>query len=102
MGRIAEEYADFIWLTSDNPRSEPPEAILDEIEAGLSSGAPFVRISDRREAIRQAVAWAQSGDLLVIAGKGHENYQILADRTIPFDDMKVAAEALEDRRHGRL
>lgn len=102
MGEIAEKYADYIWLTSDNPRSEPPESILDEIREGLSANAPLERIVDRKEAIRRAVAGAGTGDLLVIAGKGHENYQIFADRTIHFDDLEVAAEALEDRRHGRL
>jgi UDP-N-acetylmuramoyl-L-alanyl-D-glutamate--2,6-diaminopimelate ligase len=102
MGKIAEKYADMIVLTSDNPRSEPPEQIIDQIEAALSTTTRYERICDRRDAIRRAISLAKAGELVVIAGKGHETYQIFADRTIHFDDLEVAAEALEDKYHGRL
>lgn len=102
MGGIAEDYSDRTIITSDNPRSEDPAGIIREIEAGLSDHANAESIVDRREAIRRAIYLAQSGDLVIIAGKGHETYQQFADRTIHFDDAEVAAEALEDKRHGRL
>ena len=102
MGKIAEKYADMIVLTSDNPRSEPPEQIIDEIEAALSPTARYERICDRRDAIRRAISLAEAGELVVIAGKGHETYQIFPDRIIHFDDVEVATEALEDKSYGRL
>jgi UDP-N-acetylmuramoyl-L-alanyl-D-glutamate--2,6-diaminopimelate ligase len=98
MGEAAARLADVVIVTSDNPRSEDPRAIVAEIEAGVkkaSGGAgDHATILDRREAIASALARARSGDLVVIAGKGHETYQILRDRTIPFDDRVVAREAL--------
>jgi UDP-N-acetylmuramoyl-L-alanyl-D-glutamate--2,6-diaminopimelate ligase len=98
MGEAAARLSDFVVVTSDNPRSEDPLAIVAEIEAGVKkvSGGweRHDTISDRREAIASALARAQPGDLVVIAGKGHETYQILRDRTIPFDDRVVAREAL--------
>jgi len=98
MGAVAARLADAVVLTSDNPRSERPEAILAEIEAGVRGGRASVRtIVDRREAIREAVAACAAGDALLIAGKGHETYQIVGDRTLPFDDREVAAEALRGR-----
>ncbi|MGE5598997.1 MAG: UDP-N-acetylmuramoyl-L-alanyl-D-glutamate--2,6-diaminopimelate ligase [Bacteroidota bacterium] len=106
MGRVAAAYADLIFVTSDNPRSEDPAAIIAEIEAGLRAAGKrpgeYRLIADRSLAIRAAVAAAASDDLVVIAGKGHETYQIFADRTIHFDDREVAAAAMEDRRHGLL
>ena len=99
MGAAAVRGADLVFLTSDNPRSEDPRAILSEIEAG-TGGASHVRtIVDRAEAIDAAVAAAGEGDALLIAGKGHETYQVLGDRTIPFDDRQVARRALESRGH---
>jgi UDP-N-acetylmuramoyl-L-alanyl-D-glutamate--2,6-diaminopimelate ligase len=92
MGRIASELADVAIVTSDNPRSEEPQAIIDEILAGIA-GAVEVE-PDRRAAIEQAVATAEAGDVVVIAGKGHEQGQEFADRKIPFDDREVAREAL--------
>jgi UDP-N-acetylmuramoyl-L-alanyl-D-glutamate--2,6-diaminopimelate ligase len=92
MGRAASELADYTIVTSDNPRSEDPQAILDEILPGVSG--PHRVVVDRAEAIRHAVAEAQPGDLVVIAGKGHETYQIFADQTIHFDDREVARELL--------
>jgi UDP-N-acetylmuramoyl-L-alanyl-D-glutamate--2,6-diaminopimelate ligase len=96
MGRIAATLADRIWLTSDNPRSEDPVAILDEIAAGVIP-VPcdgYARDPDRREAIRQALDWARPGDTVVIAGKGHEPYQIIGSQVLPFDDRLVAKELL--------
>jgi UDP-N-acetylmuramoyl-L-alanyl-D-glutamate--2,6-diaminopimelate ligase len=91
MGRIASDLADVAIVTSDNPRSEEPEAIIAEILEG--AGDAEVE-PDRREAIARAVAAAGEGDVVVIAGKGHEQGQQFADRTIPFDDREVAREAL--------
>jgi UDP-N-acetylmuramoyl-L-alanyl-D-glutamate--2,6-diaminopimelate ligase len=92
MGRIATELADLAIVTSDNPRSEEPEAIIAEILEGAGAEADVE--PDRREAIAKAVAAAGEGDVVVIAGKGHEQGQQFADRTIPFDDREVAREAL--------
>jgi UDP-N-acetylmuramoyl-L-alanyl-D-glutamate--2,6-diaminopimelate ligase len=92
MGRIASELADVVIVTSDNPRSEEPDAIIDEIVAG-TVGEVEVE-SDRREAIARAIELAEDGDVVVIAGKGHEQGQQFADRTLPFDDRDVAREAL--------
>lgn len=98
MGEAAARLGDLVVLTSDNPRSENPLAILAEIEGGVkkayTGSERHVTISDRREAIGAALARARPGDLVVIAGKGHERYQILRDRTIPFDDRVVAREGL--------
>jgi UDP-N-acetylmuramoyl-L-alanyl-D-glutamate--2,6-diaminopimelate ligase len=92
MGRIATELADLAIVTSDNPRSEEPEAIIAEILEG--AGEAEVE-SDRREAIAQAIGAAAEGDVVVIAGKGHEQGQQFAERTIPFDDREVAREVLK-------
>jgi UDP-N-acetylmuramoyl-L-alanyl-D-glutamate--2,6-diaminopimelate ligase len=96
MGAVAQRLSDVVVVTSDNPRSEPPEAILDEIQRGMNGtrGAERHVIVDRREAIGRALEMARTGDAVVIAGKGHETYQVLRDRTIPFDDRQVAREAL--------
>jgi UDP-N-acetylmuramoyl-L-alanyl-D-glutamate--2,6-diaminopimelate ligase len=95
MGKAATDHADLSVFTSDNPRSEDPLAILDEIVAGArQGGGEFVVEPDRRAAIRLALSRARVGDVVVIAGKGHETYQEFADRTIPFDDREVAAEEL--------
>ena len=96
MGAIAARLADVAIVTSDNPRSEDPDAIIDEIFTGIPGGAPnVVRDADRRAAIHRAVALARSGDVLVIAGKGHEQGQEFAGgRKEPFDDVTVAREAL--------
>jgi UDP-N-acetylmuramoyl-L-alanyl-D-glutamate--2,6-diaminopimelate ligase len=96
MGRIAAELAHRVWLTSDNPRSEDPAAIIREIAAGVEPPPPggYAEIPDRREAIEAALAWAGAGDTVVIAGKGHETYQIIAGQVLPFDDRSVARRAL--------
>ena len=96
MGRIASELADLVVVTSDNPRSERPESIIDDILEGIAAKdrSRVNVIPDRKEAIHSAIELAQTGDLVVIAGKGHEDYQIFADRTIHFDDREVAREKL--------
>jgi len=96
MGAVAAELADLAVVTSDNPRSEDPLAIIDEVLAGIDSGARdhVVVEPDRRAAIRLALREARPGDALVIAGKGHETYQILGPTTIHFDDREIAADEL--------
>lgn len=100
MGKIAGELADLVIATSDNPRSEDPLAILAAIEEGLKqSGNPGYRlVPDRREAIRLAIAEAEPGWAVLVAGKGHETYQILGDRKLPFSDLEEVGKALEARR----
>jgi UDP-N-acetylmuramoyl-L-alanyl-D-glutamate--2,6-diaminopimelate ligase len=97
MGEVAAALADWTFLTSDNPRSEEPLAILAEIEQGFarSGSQAYAIIPDRREAIEVALASAKEGDAVLIAGKGHENYQIFKDRTIAFDDVEVARSILK-------
>jgi UDP-N-acetylmuramoyl-L-alanyl-D-glutamate--2,6-diaminopimelate ligase len=94
MGEIAARLADRAWVTSDNPRSERPEAIIDEIVAGVArvGGATerCERQADRLAAIRAALGWARAGDTVVIAGKGHETYQIVGTEVLDFDDRAVA------------
>jgi UDP-N-acetylmuramoyl-L-alanyl-D-glutamate--2,6-diaminopimelate ligase len=99
MGGIAARLADRAWVTSDNPRSESPEAILAEIETGIPREAAgrHESIADRGRAIQSAVGWAREGDVLVIAGKGHEAYQIIGGAVLAFDDREVARTALIDR-----
>jgi len=97
MGAAAEEFSDWSILTSDNPRSEDPLRILADIRQGLR-GSRHEEIPDRAEAIRKAVSLAGAGDIILIAGKGHENYQEFADRKVSFDDVSVARWAIEERR----
>jgi len=96
MGRIASEISDTIILTDDNPRKEDPGSILREIESGILPGTEFKVIRDRRDAIFYAISKAKEGDSVIIAGKGHENYQLFMDRTIHFDDMETAVSALRE------
>ena len=101
MGQAAGEGSDFVVLTSDNPRTEDPMAILAEIEPGLKeSGCRYTVEADRTAAIRIALAEAKPGDVVLIAGKGHEREQILAGRTIPFDDAEVALSTLRELGYG--
>lgn len=100
MGRLAAELSDIVIATSDNPRSENPETILREIEVGIKEkiGAKIYEcIPDRRAAIFRAVEIAQAGDIVLILGKGHENYQILKDKTIHFDDKEIALQAIKEK-----
>ena len=104
MGAVADRLSDLIVVTSDNPRHEDPGGIIEEIRRGLTAetrrdvGQRLMTIVDRREAIETAIGLARSGDLVLIAGKGHEKYQVVGDRTLPFDDVAVAREALAHRR----
>jgi UDP-N-acetylmuramoyl-L-alanyl-D-glutamate--2,6-diaminopimelate ligase len=94
MAAAVERHADVAVLTSDNPRSEDPLAILDEVARGFRARRGVRILADRREAIFEAVRGARKGDLLVIAGKGHETGQITREGVLPFDDREVAREAL--------
>lgn len=95
MGRAAGKYSDLAIITSDNPRTEDPLKIIAEVEAAVKeTGTPYLAIPDRREAIRQAVAKARTDDVIIIAGKGHETYQIIGSDKFHFDDREVAREAL--------
>jgi UDP-N-acetylmuramoyl-L-alanyl-D-glutamate--2,6-diaminopimelate ligase len=91
MGAIAETHADFVIVTSDNPRTEDPERILDEIEAGMT-GTNRERIEDRRQAISRALELAAGDDVVLLAGKGHENYQIRGTTKHPFDEKQIVGE----------
>jgi UDP-N-acetylmuramoyl-L-alanyl-D-glutamate--2,6-diaminopimelate ligase len=97
MGRIAANLADQVIVTSDNPRTEHPEAILHDILAGIPDRIKPIVICDRAEAIHWAIAQAQAGDGVLLAGKGHEDYQILGTEKIHFDDREQARQALHDR-----
>ncbi len=94
MGAVAARWADLVILTSDNPRSEDPERIIEEIAAGIGAGAAAERIVDREKAIARAFECAAPGDIVLIAGKGHENYQEFDRTVIPFDDREVARRLL--------
>ena len=101
MGRIAAELSDVVIATSDNPRTEDPEFILSEVEAGVREtlgNKQHEKITDRRTAIFRAIELAEPEDIVVIAGKGHEDYQILKDRTIHFDDKETARDAIRGKK----
>lgn len=97
MGRLAEELADYVYVTSDNPRHEDPDAIIAEIVAGMSLPQKRTVIPDRREAIRAALKNRLPGDCIILAGKGHETYQKIGDRTLHFDEREVVAQLLNER-----
>ena len=104
MGAVAGRLSDLIVVTSDNPRSEDPNRIIEEIQRGITAdtrkdaGQRLLTIADRGAAIAKAIELARPGDLVLIAGKGHEKYQVIGDRVLPFDDVAVAREALSRRR----
>ena len=102
MGRLACQYGDIVLATSDNPRTEDPLAILQDIEAGIQDalipGKYYEVIPDRRSAIAKAVQLANPHDIIIIAGKGHETYQILKDKTIPFDDREIARSIIKEMK----
>lgn len=120
MGGIATRLSDFTIITSDNPRSEDPQEIIRQIESGVNSNAPrleasdisrdfgagsgkkYAIIADRRRAIEQAISISRPGDIVLIAGKGHETYQILGSVTVPFDDRVVGRQALDKARGGEV
>ncbi len=104
MGAVAGRLSDLILITSDNPRSEDPTRIIEEIQRGITpdtrrdSSQRLMSVVDRREAISTAIELAGPGDLVLIAGKGHEKYQVIGTQVLPFDDVAVAREALSRRR----
>jgi UDP-N-acetylmuramoyl-L-alanyl-D-glutamate--2,6-diaminopimelate ligase len=113
MGAVAARLSDLVVITSDNPRSEDASQIIDEIKRGIvipadrtppggatAKSTPHVAIVDRKAAIERAIRDAAAGDLVLIAGKGHEKYQVVGDKTLPFDDVEVARAALARRRAG--
>ena len=95
MGRIAVELSDAVFVTDDNPRTEDPDAIIRDIVEGMSDSVPPLEvIPDRGEAIRMAIGSAAEGDMVVLAGKGHEDYQVLAGDSVHFSDIEEAEKAL--------
>ncbi len=106
MGAVAARLSDLVVVTSDNPRSENPQSIIEEILRGIPAEKQqpqdrrlaVIQIPDRRAAIERAIAIAEPGDMVLLAGKGHEKYQVIGDRVLPFDDAAVAREVLEARR----
>ena len=101
MGQAAGELSDFVVLTSDNPRSEDPLDIINDALVGLRRhDTPHIVEVDREKGIRAIIAEAQAGDIVILAGKGHETYQVLKDKTIPFDDREAAGRALRACGYG--
>ena len=99
MGRIAAQYSDHVIITSDNPRTEDPFKILDQVEVGVKEFAKnYDKVEDRESAIKMALQEAKAEDVVLIAGKGHENYQILKDRIIHFDDCEVVRNYLQEEQ----
>lgn len=99
MGKIATRLSDYTIITSDNPRNEEPEGIVSDILKGIEKGFKnFAVILDRQKAIEEALSYADDGDIVLIAGKGHERYQIIKNAKIPFDDMKTAKEFFKAKR----
>ncbi len=102
MGQVAGELSDLVILTSDNPRSEDPLQIMNDVLVGLRrTDTRTIVEPDRAAAIRKAIEEAHAGDVVILAGKGHETYQIFRDRTIHFDDREAAREALRAYGYGR-
>jgi len=97
MARIAVEGADLVAITTDNPRTEDPERIMDDMESGMG-GAHHLRISDREEAIHRVLAETGPGDTVLLAGKGHETYQIIGKTKHHFDERTIVRAALEGRQ----
>ena len=103
MGRIAVRFSDIVVLTSDNPRTEDPAGILAEVEAGVKEAlkerpeVDYALVADRRLAIERAIREARTGDMVLIAGKGHEDYQIIGTTKVHFDDREIAREAIHNR-----
>ncbi|MDE3127588.1 MAG: UDP-N-acetylmuramoyl-L-alanyl-D-glutamate--2,6-diaminopimelate ligase, partial [Gemmatimonadota bacterium] len=93
MGAVAAALADVVVVTSDNPRTEDPERIIDEVVAGIT-GTDYVRLADRRAAIERALELAGPDDLVLLAGKGHETYQVIGTTNVPFDEKQIVHELL--------
>jgi len=97
MGEVSGRLADLSIITSDNPRFEEPQAIIDDIKVGIGkTSGKYVEICDRKEAIRYAIANGQPGDVIVLAGKGHEDYQEIKGKKYPMDERVLIAEVLEE------
>jgi UDP-N-acetylmuramoyl-L-alanyl-D-glutamate--2,6-diaminopimelate ligase len=97
MGEAAGSLSDVVVLTSDNPRTEDPILIMNDALVGLQkTGKPYIAEVDREVAVRKALGEAREGDVVILAGKGHETYQVLKDRTVPFDDREVARRILRE------
>ncbi len=97
MGQVVDSYSDFTIITSDNPRGEDPEEIVKDILEGVSGSSNFVTILDRKEAIKKSLEMMESEDIILVAGKGHEDYQILSDKRIQFNDVEVINELLHNK-----
>ena len=96
MGESASIYADYVIVTSDNPRTENPRQIIDDIMMGMPSGRTTTKIIENRsEAIKFALSIAEKDDIIVLAGKGHENYQIIGKEKFPFDEREIIYDALK-------
>jgi UDP-N-acetylmuramoyl-L-alanyl-D-glutamate--2,6-diaminopimelate ligase len=104
MGAVAGRLSDLIVITSDNPRSEDPDRIIEEVQRGITvdtrrdDAQRILSIADRRTAIQTAIDAAHAGDLVLIAGKGHEKFQVIGTQVLPFDDVAVARDALGRKR----
>jgi UDP-N-acetylmuramoyl-L-alanyl-D-glutamate--2,6-diaminopimelate ligase len=96
MGRVAAQHADRVFVTSDNPRTEDPDAIIRDIVEGIPAGTDYRVVADRASAIRLALVEARSGDTVVLAGKGHETYQEIQGVKHPFDDREVAERIMKE------
>ena len=97
MGRLAAEHAHLAIATSDNPRTEDPDAIIDDIVQGMA-GLPHLRITDRLAAIHAALNEARAGDTVLLAGKGHETYQIVGTEKLPFDEREIVQKAVRGKK----
>ena len=97
MAQVACELSNRVILTADNPRSEDPEAIIDEMKLGVSPAdfKKVLAITNRKEAIKTATALSETGDIILVAGKGHENYQEIKGERFPFDDMEILTESFK-------
>ena len=99
MGRTACENADYVFLTNDNPRCEDPKQIFEDILAGMKGCTNYEIVPDRAEAIRRALAAAQKDDIVIVAGKGHENYQLVGTEKRHFSDQEVILDFLQEKEH---
>ena len=98
MGAVANDIADFVIVTDDNPRTEAPSAIRQEIIKAITEPNKYIEIANREAAIERAVALMEKNDILLIAGKGHEDYQIIGTTKHPFSDIKLAKKYIQDRK----
>ena len=99
MGEVADKYADYVVITSDNPRNENPQIIIDQVEQGFTSDN-YISIADRKRAIEHAIELSKPGDVVLIAGKGHEKFQEIDDQLIEFDDVVIASQIMDELAHG--